>query len=36
MQKNYGAEAAGRDLGWLLKAVLSKDKRSFEADNNGY
>lgn len=29
-------EAAGRDLGWLVKAVLSEDKRTFEAHHNGY
>jgi hypothetical protein len=29
-------EAAGRDLGWLVKAVLSADKRTFEASHNGY
>ena len=29
-------EAAGRDIGWITKSVLSEDKRTFEADNSGY
>lgn len=29
-------EAAGRDLGWLVKTVLAEDKRTFEVSNNGY
>jgi len=28
-------ESAGRDLGWLLKAVLAEDKRTFEAGKGG-
>jgi hypothetical protein len=28
-------DAAGKDLGWLLKAVLSDDKRHFEAGHSG-
>ena len=27
--------AAGKDLGWLLKAVLAKDKRHYEAGKSG-
>jgi hypothetical protein len=29
-------KAAGRDLGWLVKAVLSEDKRRFEVHHNGF
>ena len=28
-------EDAGKDLGWLLKAVLSEDKRHFEVGRSG-
>lgn len=28
-------ESAGKDLGWLLKTVLSEDKRTFEVDKLG-
>ncbi len=28
-------EDAGKDLGWLLKAVLSEDKRTFEVGRSG-
>src|ERR1700686_1203379 len=28
-------EAAGKDLGWLLKSVLAEDKRTFEAAKSG-
>lgn len=28
---NASIDAAGRDLGWLLKTVLAEDKRTFEA-----
>jgi len=28
-------EAAAKDLGWLLKAVLAEDKRHFEAGRSG-
>jgi hypothetical protein len=29
-------EAAGQDLGWLVKAMLSEDKRTYEVRNDGY
>jgi hypothetical protein len=29
------AEAAGRDLGWLVKSVLAEDKRTFDAGKGG-
>jgi hypothetical protein len=29
-------EAAGQDLGWLVKRFLSEDKRTFEFDNAGF
>ena len=28
-------EAAGKDLGWLVKTVLSEDKRTFEPNKGG-
>ncbi|PAW76979.1 MAG: hypothetical protein B9S32_12810 [Verrucomicrobia bacterium Tous-C9LFEB] len=28
-------EAAGKDVGWLLKSVLAKDKRHFEVGRSG-
>ena len=28
-------KAAARDLGWLVKTVLSEDKRTFEAGKGG-
>jgi hypothetical protein len=32
---NEAAEAAGRDLGWIVKSVLADDKRTFEASKGG-
>jgi hypothetical protein len=29
------SDAAGRDLGWLVKSVLAEDKRTFEASKDG-
>ncbi len=29
------SDAAGRDLGWLVKTVLSEDKRTFESSKDG-
>jgi len=32
---NEAIEAAAKDLGWLLKAVLAEDKRHFETGKSG-
>ena len=29
-------EAAAKDVGWIVKAILSEDGRTFENDNSGY
>ena len=35
-EESAAEEAAARDLGWLLKSVLDKDKRRFAASNDGW
>ncbi len=34
-ESNAAIKAAGKDLGWLLKAFLHEDKRTFEAGRSG-
>jgi hypothetical protein len=29
-------EAAAKDIGWIVKAILANDKRVFENDNTGF
>lgn len=33
---NEAFDAAAKDLGWIVKTLLSKDRRLFEVDNSGY